>query len=755
MSTKTVKLSNPFVPKSYNLQIKVDLSSWTYEARETVVLKRCAEVAEGGHMRLHAASSIAIESIEGATLVSRDEDTQTLLLELHEETLKAAEPTLHLHFKHTIQEELRGFYRVRFHHEGKEHRMASTHFEPTAARRFYVCHDEPAARADFTLAVELPVAERHYTVLSNGPLVRKTESGDAVRYEFQTVPLCPPYLTACVVGELEYVETVVNAIPVRVYTALGKIGRAAYPLKLTAFALDFFEKFFKAKFPLPKLDVVAVPDFPIGGMENWGCIACIDSILVDPATSSAAALRRASELLCHEVSHNWFGNLVAISWWEGLWLKEGFASWCGNYASHAFEPSWNCLDAAAAMVADAMDTDMYAHSHPVEVPIADPAHITEIFDSISYDKGMGLVFMLQAFLGEEKWSAAAAHYINKFQFRDTKTVQLWEALEESSGLPIAEAMRSFTTQMGYPLVEVAQPDTAKVLLRQRPCTVDWAAPPTAQRWCIPVKLTGLGVTDHVDVMLRTSEEMEVAVPAALAGASCISANPLRTGFYRCRYDDALFDAWLRHYPELPAADRRAILSDTVACIQMGYDDVSRLAALSAVVRHGENTRSVLEEFATSVRKFTSCFADATLRKELIASQLHFFIEKGEEALRKNPSNSKDLDETFLISTALEHITANLDPEEARARPLFRWAQDQAAAYFAGRPYASGPLRASMAAFVVLDDTKNTGGKGCTPVGGVLGGRRRRRALPCASARHVHEPRRGVRAEHRAPLHAQR
>jgi puromycin-sensitive aminopeptidase len=698
----SVKLQNPYVPIAYDLRIRVDLSSWSYEAEEDVHLERCAAYPDGDLIQLHAAPTMDVTAVQGATLVRRDDKAHTLVLKLDAETRSASDPTLHFRFKHMVNKELRGFYQVRFQHGGTEHRMASTHFEPVSARLFFICHDEPAQRADFTLTVTLPKSEEHYTVLSNGPLVSKEVKGEGVVHTFQTVPKCPSYLTACVVGELEHISTTVNNIPISVYTTLGKVDRAQFALDTVEFALKYFENFFQCKYPLPKLDLVAVPDFPIGGMENWGCITCVESVLVDPKKSSVDAKRGASILVCHEVSHNWFGNLVAINWWEGLWLKEGFASWCGDYSTAMREPKWHALEVAALAVGSALNDDMYEHSHPVEVPIRDPADITQIFDSISYDKGMGLVFMLQAFLGE-KWGPAVAHYINKYQYKDTKTVQLWEALEESSHLPITEALTSFTTQMGYPMIHVARKDDGHVTVAQEPCRFVTAVQKCRQTWCVPLVIAGVdAAAGRVTPMLRGDKGVEVELPAGVAKAAFVNANPSRTGFYRCHYDDPIFEAWLANYTKLSTSDRRALFSDTLAAIRMGYDDIRRLGLIAAAVQQHEADIYVLREFMRTMQMFFSAFDDVTLRKSLLKETFAFLIPVAESLVATKPANdTEELHRNFYLDAAVSTILANWEPTEAAAHPLIHWAMEQATSFLSGGDFSAATLTSCLRAYLRL------------------------------------------------------
>ncbi|KAH9599049.1 hypothetical protein LSM04_006393 [Trypanosoma melophagium] len=699
-TTTSVKLHNSLVPKSYDLHVRVDLSNWKYEGTETVVLQQAADISPSNVVQLHYSPSMSIHTVTGANIVSRDEKAGVLQLELDGKPTNTH--TIIFTFSQDIRAEMSGFYRARFKtSDGVEHRMAATHFEPTSARHFYICQDEPAARADFTLHVSLPSSMEGYTVLSNGPLKSREKHEETVTHHFDTTPAVPPYLTCCFVGELEYVETTVCGIPVKVYTSLGKVQNADFALKVTAFALEYFEKFFDCKYPLPKLDVIAVPDFPIGGMENWGCIACVESILLDQRKAGVNTLKRVTELICHEVSHNWFGNLVAINWWEGLWLKEGFASWCGYKAADQFEPSWKCNEDASREVVSALVSDMYENSHPVEVPIYDPAEITQIFDAISYDKGMGLVFMLEAFLGEKKWASSVAHYIKKHRYGDTKTIHLWQSLEEASGVSLTESMNSFTTQMGYPIIHVNRPSPNLIILRQE--TSQFVSTVTKRNtvWSVPIVLEGANGVKH-RVTLTGSEPQRVELPLELANSPWINANPGGKGFFRCRYDDGGFSSLLHIYNSLSIPDRCALITDTLASIYMGNEDVERLAIFHSLLSEHESNRTIWQEYKSSMENFLSFLDDESMRKELNIGLMYTIGEMASKLLDENPSTSEErMRRAFFISAAISTALRCLPTEDACEVPSVKWALKEANAFLEGAEYSSDTITMSLSSYVRL------------------------------------------------------
>lgn len=724
-----IKLSNPFVPSRYELSITVDLDRWTYEGTECIQLVRDRNIPFGSQITLHMASTINVLRVEGGSIASKNSGMDTITFELSEDSVKdgdtGEEIKLTVHFSHEIQEELHGFYRVKYRHERNDCRMASTHFEPTSARRFFICQDEPGARTSFSLKVRIPTTctqAAKLTVLSNTPLHSRWEEGGYIYHQFDPISQCPPYLLACVIGELECVSTVAGAskIPISVYATPGKTLRASFPLKIVSFALEFFENFFQYPFPLPKLDVVAVPDFPIGGMENWGCICCVETILLnDDATTSIEAKERVAELLCHEVSHNWFGNLVGINWWDGLWLKEGFASWCGYFAANAFCPSWHSLENGMWSVAQAKAVDQYDNSHPVEVQVKDPSNITEIFDRISYDKGMGLVWMLEAFLGE-KWSPAVAHYIRTFAFKGTKTNHLWMALEESSGEQIMASMKTFTSNLGLPLVHIQRIDSETVTVRQEACTLATTSRKKGTKvdtvWTIPITFGGTMVLKKV--MLE--EEGPVNVDASLKDFPFLVANFQARGFYRVRYDDKLFQSLLEadHYPALTVPDRCALLSDVLASAYMGFPDLQRLGKLCRVVRMHETETAVLKELITTVMSITSVLKDSpNIMRDIRLQQLSFMIPMAEcyctiEAQKEGEQNATlQLRQTLIISTSLWLIMNCYDPAQAVESPLVHWAIEQAKNFFhahrdESRFYRIGTLGVCLAVYNRLDPLTN-------------------------------------------------
>lgn len=626
MSAPSVRLVNTFVPTRYDVTVRLDIAAWRFAVEESIHIKKNdAATASGSDaiVTLHCGKMIKVTSVAGAEIESRDEARDTITLKL---ATVAAEQVIKLTFDNEITEEMRGMYRVTYTHDGAVKRMASTHFEPVGARRFFVCLDEPAARATFALRVILPGADAGLTVLSNGPTssISVDPSDGSCVHTFEPVECIPPYLAALAAGELECVETTsANGTPVRFFTTrgTGAIAKAKFGLEIASFSLTLFEKLFKCPYPYKKLDLIAVPNFPIGGMENIGCITLATSVLVDEASSSLAALKSASSLISHEVSHMWFGDAVGIAWWEGLWLKEGFASYLGYVGTSHFRPSWMTDVDVADEIFAALKVDGTLATHPVEAPINDPADITQVFDLISYCKGMAVVAMLKKYLGDAAFEAGIAAYVAEYRHKNTTTSQLWDALERSSGMPITSLMSRFTKSPGHPTVFVEFLDADR-----KPTTGTGAAfaRVTQQKYALAInKGAGDSCSDTlwtVPIILRNSAGLEAtftldgvatrefALPVEWASTTrWIKANAGHLGFFRTAYPSATLSHLLAHLRELPDIDQMGLQNDAFALFDAGELTADDLLGL-LVVYSGADSYGVLSDYLGGLAHVLDTFA---------------------------------------------------------------------------------------------------------------------------------------------------
>src|SRR3989338_4959221 len=337
---------------------------------------------------------------------------------------------------------MRGFYRSQFEHEGRTKYIVTTQFESTDARRAFACVDEPSAKAVFDVTLIVP---KHFCAISNTyeTSVKEHKSGYQI-IEFAPTPKMSTYLLAFIAGEFEHIEAKTKeGITVRVFATPGKIHQAKFALDVSVKTLSYFSDYFKVPYPLPVLDLIAIPDFPSGAMENWGAVTYRESaILVDSDHSSLQNKQWVALVIAHELAHQWFGNIVTMEWWTHLWLNEGFATYIEYLAVDKLFPKWDIWTQFSTNdLGRALHLDALLNTHPIEIPVHHPDEIGEIFDEVSYAKGASVIRMLASYLGEKDFRAGLHHYLKKHSYKNTETLHLWQAFEKVSGKPVAKMMR--------------------------------------------------------------------------------------------------------------------------------------------------------------------------------------------------------------------------------------------------------------------------------------------------------------------------
>jgi aminopeptidase 2 len=410
--------------------------------------------------------------VSDSPTLSHDKDSETTTVSFKSTLSKGSKAKLTMTFSGILNDNMAGFYRSSFKAEdGSTTYMATTQMEPTDARRAFPCFDEPALKAKFTVTL---VADDKMTCLSNMDVASektvdsKVSGGKRKAVTFNPTPLMSTYLLAFIIGELNYIETNSFRLPVRVYAPKDRdIEHGRFALELAAKTLAFYEKTFNSDFPLPKMDMVAIPDFSAGAMENWGLITYrVVDVLIDEKSSGAAVKQRVAETVQHELAHQWFGNLVTMDFWDGLWLNEGFATWMSWYSCNVFYPDWKVWEGYVTdNLAGALSLDSLRSSHPIEVPIKRADEINQIFDAISYSKGSSVIRMISKYVGEETFMEGIRRYLKKHAFGNTETGDLWAALSDASGKDVGKVMDIWTKKVGFPVVTVTE-GTDSIHLKQ-------------------------------------------------------------------------------------------------------------------------------------------------------------------------------------------------------------------------------------------------------------------------------------------------
>ncbi|CAN5507434.1 M1 family metallopeptidase [soil metagenome] len=584
-ATTPGKLPKEIRPSEYAIRITPDLAKLTFTGSEAVKLQAATPFTK---LVLNALGiEIASASVDGQVLPKKsivlDATEQTLTLTLPNE-LPAGEHQLELKFSGKINAAGQGLYFARYREEGSGANkiMLGTQFEATDARRMFPCWDEPSFRAKFQLTAVVP---ENFMAVSNMPVSdeEKVEGGKEVR--FQISPSMSSYLVVLCAGELDSIESEQDGVKLRVVTTKGKAEMGRYALDSAARILQYFNQYFGVPYPLPKLDLIAVPGGFGGAMENWGGITYYESVLLfDPKNSSTETKQDIFAVVAHEMAHQWFGDLVTMAWWDNLWLNEGFASWMGSKCTDRFNPEWNewlrrsvPRDASRRIgfpKDTAMQSDARSTTHPVQQPVKTEAEAGSAFDEITYRKGQSIIRMLESFLGEEVFRDGIRKYMAKHKYSNTTTADLWEALTEVSGKPVAEIAPGWTEQPGFPVVKVKRQESTIKLTQER-FTVNFPNPPALQ-WQIPLTYVTQDQPATKSFLLR---EQSANLPDELASDKAIKFNVEDAGYYRVEYDDATWELLMTQVGRLSEADRVNLLLDAWALTQANRRPLSHYFAI--------------------------------------------------------------------------------------------------------------------------------------------------------------------------------
>jgi puromycin-sensitive aminopeptidase len=479
--------------------------------------------------------------------------------------------------------------------------MASTQFESLDARRAFPCWDEPSQKAVFGITMVVPNELMAFSnmpekscksLLIDNSSTSEPKSNVYKEITFLDTPIMSTYLVAFCVGEFDYVQDQTNhGVLVRVYTPPGKSQSGLFALDCAIKALDAYDDFFSYPYPLPKLDMVAIPEFAMGAMENWGLVTYREvDLLIDPTTASNAQKQRVCTVVTHELAHQWFGNLVTMAWWDDLWLNEGFASWAENWAANEIFPEWTMWDQfTTGHLSAAMRLDSLKSSHPIQVPICHAEEVEEVFDAISYCKGGSVVRMIKAVLGMKAFQEGLSSYMKEYAYKNTETLDLWAAWEASSGMPVQEMMASWTEQMGFPLLRVIKEtwEENKVILEveQSWFLSDGSEFSTKEeadkKWCIPIMTcTEVGTQSDIVFMREKTAKLEIPLSSSnswvkINAGQEVPMRVLPTSTMIDRLADGIKNKML------PICDRAGLVSDAYALVKAGHMNPETLIKLLA------------------------------------------------------------------------------------------------------------------------------------------------------------------------------
>jgi aminopeptidase N len=680
------KLPKTVVPTHYAIELEPSLEGLTFAGTEVVDIEVREPTARLVLNALNLALVSATVDNEAQTAaIALDAATETAVLTFPQ-PLAVGAHKLRIGFTGQINKFGRGLFFVDYPTDKGTRRMLSSHLEPADARRIFPCWDEPAFKATFALTVTVP---RTFLAVGNMPVASEEPVTPTLKQvRFLPTPKMSSYLLVLATGELERLSAQSEGVAISVITTSGKRDQGRFALDSAVGLLRYFNDYFGVKYPLPKLDLIAVPGGFNGAMENWGGITFFESRLLFDPTSNAAGVRRGIfSILAHEMAHQWFGNLVTMGWWDNLWLNEGFASWMQVKAAERFYPQWRGWLNSNGQKQFAMNLDARRTSRPIQQPVANETEAMAVFDGITYSKGQAVIRMLESYLGEDVFRAGIRRYMAAHAYGNTTTADLWQALETAAGKPVAAIAATFTEQAGLPLIvaEVScSGEEQRVRLRQdRFALRDGAVSSSAKRvedarkradagggkesrWHVPVAVGPLrALRPPATIVLQDHDEI-----AAGRCGEPVKLNLGDLGYYRVEYDAASRAALVKSFALMAPADRVNLLADSWALVEAGRAEPPSYLELVDEIG-SDDTLAVWEQVIRTLTRLDQLARDRAERPALRA-HARAKLRPVFDRLGWDP-NGRQGDDGALLRARLIRVLGELGDEQILAEAKRRFA----------------------------------------------------------------------------------
>ena len=588
-------------PDNYKLAFTPDLEKATFEGDETItlhVLKPTSEITLNAvDIDFHDVSITSGGSTQKAK-VTPEKDKEMVVLAV-DKALPAGTATIHITYSGILNSEMRGFYLGK---DDQGRKYAATQFESTDARRAFPSFDEPDYKATFDITA---VAPKDMVAISNQKISSDAAGpGDKHTVKFVTTAKMSSYLAALVVGNFEYVEGEQDGIPIRVYAVQGKKEMGKFALESAQHILSYYDKYFSMKYPYGKLDLIGLPDFSAGAMENTGCITFREVLLlIDEKQGSVDLKKTIASVIAHEMAHQWFGDLVTMKWWDDVWLNEGFATWMSSKPVQAWKPEWNFNLDDVSGTGGTMNVDSLANTRPIHQAAETPAQIQELFDGIAYGKAASVLRMLESYLGEKTFEAGVNSYLKQHEYANATAEDFWDAQAKTSKKPVDQIMPTWVKQAGVPILDVktqCSGNTTKVDLTQQRYYFDRAklSESNDQLWQVPLCLRGSASGEGaMKCELLTKKEESFTLQGC---SNWVLANAGATGYYRVAYQPETIRALAADAEtKLTPAERISLENDIWASVRVGRAPVGDYLAFAQGLQSDRN-RAVLEDLLSGL-----------------------------------------------------------------------------------------------------------------------------------------------------------
>jgi aminopeptidase N/puromycin-sensitive aminopeptidase len=572
-------------PEHYTLALTPDLKAATFSGVESIDVT----LAQPTDRITLNAIEIAFQSVSATAngkqqtaAVSLDKDKQQATFTFHEK-LPAGKATLSIAYTGILNNELRGFYLSKT----ERRNYAVTQFESTDARRAFPSFDEPAFKATYDVSLVVDSAD---TAISNTPIESDTPATAAGKHtiRFATTPKLSTYLVAFLVGDFQCTSGESDGVAIRVCSTPDKVALTPYGLDVAKYMLHYYNNYFGIPYPLKKLDLIALPDFEAGAMENFGAITYRETdLLIDPKLASVYAKKEVALVIAHEMAHQWFGDLVTMQWWDNIWLNEGFATWMENKAVAQMHPEWNIDQIVAAGVDDSLNLDAQPTTRAIRATAETPDEINQMFDGIAYGKAGAVLSTVENYLGEETFRQGVHNYVAAHSYANATAEDFWNAQTATSHKPVDKIMESLVAQPGAPILTFGEPANGKVSVAQKRFYLSpKIQPDPAQKWTLPVCMKTEGAQE---CQVITSHSSTLKAPST----SLFFANAGGRGYYRSAYTPGDYTALVAAVEtNLTPAERISLIGDEWARLRSNKATVGDYLNLVAAVKSDSNAEVV-------------------------------------------------------------------------------------------------------------------------------------------------------------------
>ncbi len=685
------RLEKYALPKKYEIFIEPDLENEKFAGNEKIQIqiKESTNQIKLNSIGLKIYKPKLIDSNNNEYIPEINFDNKHEIVEFNfDQEIKEGAYELYLEFSGILDNSLRGFYMSTYQDpKGKLHKIGTTQFESTDARRAFPCFDEPEFKSIFSIKLKVP---KDLFTVSNSSLKNTTNEDNKLIYEFNDTIKMSTYLVAFIMGPFEATdELIVDGTPLRIVFPEGKKDLSKFALDVGEFALKYFTDYFGRPYPGDKLDMIAIPDFASGAMENLGCITYREALLlVDEKNATQGELTRIADVICHEIAHMWFGDLVTMKWWNGIWLNEAFATFMATKAVDVFNKDWKRWVQFGIERSAAFDVDSLHSTRPIEFEVISPDDASAMFDLLTYEKGGAVLRMLEQYVGEDQFRDGIRSYLKKHEFSNTETSDLWDSIEEFSSIPVRDTMNTWILQPGFPRLKFKDNNGYLELSQE---TFKYDNINNDFNWKVPIEISSDGKKNKI-LLEGNKLSTDILIDKFIYG------NSNSNGFYRSEYsEDILVNQIFNNLSNLNELEKFSLVDDLWSSVTSNNNDINLFYELCMKLNLDNSTD--LQSLIISTFSIGKRYSNDN-NKEKMISIVSTYLKKLLENVGNIQNQNENVQITELRALIFRGLGITCEDEEfiQKAKNIY---QD----YIDGKPDVEPNLAASAIAIMANNGDK--------------------------------------------------